>query len=1006
MQRKRRTRYAALISVASVVVLTGCACWADSPRQADELAISGKWADVKAALAGQVTDPRSNLVLGYASLAQGDYREATEAFSRLGGPQTPKRLLDWAKAIAQEHPQSAIAQMLKGDALARSGEYDEALAALDETIHLDPRSALMYDVRGVMKALAGKTESATEDFDKAIELEPGFADAYVGRGLVRLSEGDWDGALEALTKAIELAPEFALAYNGRGAALCALEMWEEAEADFQKAAKLAPGLPLAKGNLGFLAWAKAEAEFQMSQRTAEGEDARGTTLIAQSYERQIVDLGAGRTMDLFVIKPTEQTATLTGMRSVLSQIRDQVRTEAHLRSDWEPNILVAQPGLGSSAYAERLHSTRTAHQAGRDFVVAFDTTRWFQRSRVLSGDTLPEASQFFARGIAAINQEFGRPPDLLANSQATRMAAVEVGRLYEERLLPPDIARSFKINTAVFTGAPLPAMKMPERYRQECFASAPLTITTPSPQPFIASQPIAGTRSIELLDGNRGVDHGRLNDPMWGNRMNPIPELAALHFRGISPPIIQSQADRLGRGREIPMYTVPQSEPLSVALSMSSMAEKGLISGDRVLIGCADARIADAMSDVFRRTARPVEWRPITDPAGLQRIAQSEGYTRILLVRPGGPDDLSKSLIGDTARLSSAPLPSLRPLAQNIERFDKAVNLLYDVAGRDLAPEMKVPLAFTAPIIQDLRSARAGQFSPLTSQTLERVGELGLKQMPRIVDALKQAGRLPASFNLPPTTFGIDEFVAGGASQLGRGTWRPSVDEVTRYLDGLNKMSWAVVGYLKGGPKAARIAESAAGLTADVLRGATEPLFQRWAHDPVRKQMLSDWRTHVEAATARGVPAKTFTEMFTPRLVTQVGFDTKTVAELDNYTSWANASAGGKTMRPTIPTGVPDLSQLDPAWKRPYIDLTKRYMGPFPPDKFGGAGVPSYRLPSTDLLGDKRGGVKLKADVVKGQPADTSGIFGGEGAATGAGSREQQGLLCPFLLFCAAPQGG
>lgn len=53
--------------------------------------------------------------------------------------------------------------------------------------------------------------------------------------------------------------------------------------------------------------------------------------------------------------------------------------------------------------------------------------------------------------------------------------------------------------------------------------------------------------------------------------------------------------------------------------------------------------------------------------------------------------------------------------------------------------------------------------------------------------------------------------------------------------------------------------------------------------------------------------------------------------------------------------------------------------GPFPPDKPGGAGIPSanYRISSSAIPENmKRSGVIMKADVVKGKQADTSEMFG------------------------------
>ncbi|HJX23808.1 MAG TPA: hypothetical protein VJ574_05320, partial [Candidatus Bathyarchaeia archaeon] len=162
-------------------------------------------------------------------------------------------------------------------------------------------------------------------------------------------------------------------------------------------------------------------------------------------------------------------------------------------------------------------------------------------------------------------------------------------------------------------------------------------------------------------------------------------------------------------------------------------------------------------------------------------------------------------------------------LSASIEVFNKAVGLLEDITQKQLPYDRytKIPLTFLPAIIKDINEQNR---SPLTTHTLEEVGKCRLKILPSVVNRLKEAGTIPQSFRIPPTTFGIDEFVAGGASQFGRG--KLGIEEITHYLDGISKMTAAVAGALVGGPKGAKIGESAAGLAQDVFRGLTSPLFQ------------------------------------------------------------------------------------------------------------------------------------------------------------------------------------
>jgi len=272
---------------------------------------------------------------------------------------------------------------------------------------------------------------------------------------------------------------------------------------------------------------------------------------------------------------------------------------------------------------------------------------------------------------------------------------------------------------------------------------------------------------------------------------------------------------------------------------------------------------------------------------------------------------------------------------------------VHKLAGKETPWKQDLPMCFAGPLIQDLSGARKGQFHPFTSRTLERAGEFGMEKLPKLVEALKAAGKLPANYNLSPILAGVPDIVGGAASQIGRGKPMPTIDELTRYLDGINKSCWAVAGRMAalslGAPPPAAafvgsVTADAANLAADIGRGMTYPIFKAAANNSVRNQMIKDFRIQVEAATGHRQSAKTLTEMFTPKLLKDAGFNQKTVAELDNYAKWANATAGGRNL--SMPITPPTSTQ------KTYLD---RKMWPFPPDKFGGgaavATTPPMRVP-------------------------------------------------------------
>jgi hypothetical protein len=253
------------------------------------------------------------------------------------------------------------------------------------------------------------------------------------------------------------------------------------------------------------------------------------------------------------------------------------------------------------------------------------------------------------------------------------------------------------------------------------------------------------------------------------------------------------------------------------------------------------------------------------------------------------------------AACSDEAVGTTQRLTASLETFNKVVGLLEQVTQQRLDPQIKIPLTLAPALLKDLDMARAqgGHLNPLTSHTLERLGTFGLKTLPTVVERLKETGHLPASFPSLPTTFGLEEFVAGAASQVGR--QRLGVDELTHYLDGVSKATAAVAGALVAGPQGAKIGESAAGVAQSVFRGLTMPLFQEMAQRPVRQQMIANWQTLQESKLAHGQAVQRFSDLYPMAELRQVGFDANTIADLDRYAGWVNASHGGANLTVAFP---------------------------------------------------------------------------------------------------------
>ena len=69
-------------------------------------------------------------------------------------------------------PKLALAYDNRGNAYARKGDLDRALADYDEAIRLDPKLALAYYNRGNAYAKMGDPDRALADYNEAIRLDP------------------------------------------------------------------------------------------------------------------------------------------------------------------------------------------------------------------------------------------------------------------------------------------------------------------------------------------------------------------------------------------------------------------------------------------------------------------------------------------------------------------------------------------------------------------------------------------------------------------------------------------------------------------------------------------------------------------------------------------------------------------------------------------------------------------------------------------------------------------
>jgi tetratricopeptide (TPR) repeat protein len=113
-------------------------------------------------------------------------------------------------------PNRASAYGNRGNGYYRNGEYDRAIADLNEALRLKPDFPAAFTVRGIAFAGLNEYDKALADLGAAIRLDPKFANPYAHRARVEFHKGNLDAARADADAAIRLNPKYAGGYEARG----------------------------------------------------------------------------------------------------------------------------------------------------------------------------------------------------------------------------------------------------------------------------------------------------------------------------------------------------------------------------------------------------------------------------------------------------------------------------------------------------------------------------------------------------------------------------------------------------------------------------------------------------------------------------------------------------------------------------------------------------------------------------------------------------------------------
>jgi len=127
-----------------------------------------------------------------------------------------------------------------GQALARSGNNEEALAEFERALALDPYNVRALYGRGLIRQADKEHQQAIEDFTAANGLSPQKAEPLLARANSYFALDKAKEAIADLDEAVQADPNSALAWSSRGAAYERIGDKTNAAASYSRALALRP----------------------------------------------------------------------------------------------------------------------------------------------------------------------------------------------------------------------------------------------------------------------------------------------------------------------------------------------------------------------------------------------------------------------------------------------------------------------------------------------------------------------------------------------------------------------------------------------------------------------------------------------------------------------------------------------------------------------------------------------------------------------------------------------
>ena len=126
----------------------------------------------------------------------------------------------------------------QGDACFFENRYEDAIAAYNQALQIQPDLADTWNNRGVVLTRMQRYPEAIVSYEQATTIRPHYPDAWNNRGVVLLELQQFPDAIACYDQAIQAKPNYADAWNNRGVAFSKMQEYEQAVISYNQALQI------------------------------------------------------------------------------------------------------------------------------------------------------------------------------------------------------------------------------------------------------------------------------------------------------------------------------------------------------------------------------------------------------------------------------------------------------------------------------------------------------------------------------------------------------------------------------------------------------------------------------------------------------------------------------------------------------------------------------------------------------------------------------------------------